>query len=137
MTLCVIGLGCQRGCPATVLRELIDSSLAERGMSLADISALASIDTKADEPGLLELAKGSGLKLVFFSADKLAPFEYQLSQRSQFAFDNTGCYGVAESAALALVEQLSGSPATLMIRRRKNAKATFALACALQTVELP
>lgn len=46
------------------------------------------------------------------------------------AFERTGCYGVAESAALALAEQLAQAPAKLLISRQKYAQATLALACA-------
>ncbi|PTU01742.1 cobalamin biosynthesis protein CobE, partial [Pseudomonas sp. HMWF031] len=47
---------------------------------------------------------------------------------SQIAFERTGCYGVAESAALALAEQLTQTPAKLLITRQKYAQATLALA---------
>ncbi|NNG65578.1 cobalamin biosynthesis protein CobE, partial [Pseudomonas fragi] len=46
------------------------------------------------------------------------------------AFALTGCFGVAESAALALAEQLGGAPARLLITRQNSSVATFALACA-------
>ncbi|WP_110949780.1 cobalamin biosynthesis protein [Pseudomonas bohemica] len=124
----VIGLGCQRGCPTSVLQGLIEVSLREHRLTLADITALASIDIKSSESGLLELAEYLGLPLGFFSADELAAFEPQLSHRSQIAFDNTGCHGVAESAALAMASRLSGSPAKLVIERRNSSRATFALA---------
>lgn len=124
----VIGLGCQRDCPASVLQGLIEVSLLEHQVRLADITALASIDTKSSEAGLLELAEDLGLALGLFSADELAVFEPQLSHRSQIAFDNTGCYGVAESAALAMALRLGGPPARLVIERRNSSRVTFALA---------
>lgn len=124
----VIGLGCQRGCPASVLLELIDVCLLEHQLTLSDITALASIDNKSTEPGLLALAEQLGLPLGFFSADELGVFESHLSHRSQTAFDHTGCYGVAESAALAMASRLSGAPASLLIERRNSSRATFALA---------
>lgn len=126
----VIGLGCQRGCPASVLQGLIEVSLLEHRLRLADITALASIDIKSSEAGLLELAEQLRLPLGFFSADELSAFETQLSHRSQIAFDSTGCHGVAESAALAMASRLSGSPARLVIERRNSSRATFALALA-------
>lgn len=124
----VIGLGCQRGCSVDSLRALIDESLAIHGLSLGDVSALASIDLKSSEAGLLALSERLGVPLVFFSAHELAAFEGQLSHRSQIAFDATGCYGVAESAALALAAQLLAAPSHLLITRRKNSHATFAMA---------
>ena len=53
----VAGFGCQRGCPADVMLELIESSLRVHGLELQDLCALASIDLKNNEPGLLELAR--------------------------------------------------------------------------------
>ncbi|CAH0224177.1 cobalamin biosynthesis protein [Pseudomonas mediterranea] len=126
----VVGLGCQRGCPASVLRTLLDETLLTHGIALEAVGALASIDLKRDEPGLLELAGQLALPLTFFSAAQLASYRERLSHRSQIAFERTGCYGVAESAALALAEQLGKTTATLRIPRQKCAQATLALAVA-------
>jgi len=126
----VVGLGCQRGCPASTLRALLDQALQAHQIELQAIKALASIDLKRDEPGLVELASQLGLPLTYFNSEQLAAYQLQLSHRSQIAFERTGCYGVAESAALALAEQLAQAPATLLISRQKYAQATFALAIA-------
>lgn len=128
----VIGLGCQRGCPADTLSALLDQALQAHNIAPEAISALASIDQKCHEPGLLELAEQLGLPLTFFSSDELAAYDHHLSQRSQIAFERTGCYGVAESAALALAEALAQSPPQLLIRRQKYGQATFALASAVR-----
>ncbi len=127
----VVGLGCQRGCSALELRQLMEDCLRECQLELKDVAALASIDGKSAEAGLLELGHGLGLTIGFFSAPELAAYEAQLSHRSDIAFERTGCYGVAESAALAMATRLTGSPATLAIPRRKSPHATFALATAI------
>nr|WP_314579805.1 cobalamin biosynthesis protein [uncultured Pseudomonas sp.] len=124
----VIGLGCQRDCPGSVLMGLIEVSLLEHRLSLSDITALASIESKSNEPGLLEVAEQLRLPLGFFSAEELSGFEAHLSHRSQIVFDVTGCYGVAESAALAMASHLSKSPVSLLIPRRTSSRATLALA---------
>jgi cobalt-precorrin 5A hydrolase len=124
----VVGLGCQRGCPLTTLRALLDQALQAHQIELHQIKALASIDLKRDEPALVELAEQLALPLTYFSSEQLAGYEPQLSHHSQIAFERTGCYGIAESAALALAEQLTHSPAKLLIKRQKYAQATFALA---------
>ncbi|MFW0753732.1 cobalamin biosynthesis protein [Pseudomonas sp. H11T01] len=126
----VVGLGCQRGCPASTLRALLDQALQAHHIELRAIRALASIDLKRDEPGLLELAEQLALPLTFFSSTQLAAYEPRLSHRSEIAFERTGCYGVAESTALALAEQLTPNPAKLLITRQKYAQATLALASA-------
>ncbi|EJM47831.1 cobalamin biosynthesis protein [Pseudomonas sp. GM48] len=124
----VVGLGCQRGCPVSTLRALLDQALEAHQIPLHEIKALASIDLKRNEPALIELAKQIGLELMYFSSQQLAAYEQQLSHQSQIAFERTGCYGVAESAALALAEQLAKAPAKLLIPRQKYAQATLALA---------
>jgi cobalt-precorrin 5A hydrolase len=124
----VIGLGCRRGCPLASLRELIDSSLERVGLDIQAVTALASIDLKSTEPGLIELSETLGVPFVLFSAEELSGVEGRLSHRSQASFEATGCYGVAESAALMLASRLSDAPARLAITREKNSHATFALA---------
>ncbi|MHC8400700.1 cobalamin biosynthesis protein [Pseudomonas sp. MDT1-17] len=125
----VVGLGCQRGCPVSTLRALLDQALQAHKIELHQIKALASIDLKREEPGLIELAAQLALPLKYFSSEQLAGYQPQLSHRSDIAFERTGCYGVAESAALALAEQLAQAPAKLLISRQKYAQATLALAC--------
>ena len=124
----VVGLGCQRGCPVSTLRALLDQALQAHRIELRQVKALASIDLKREEPGLIELAAQLELPLMYFSSEQLAGYQPQLSHRSDIAFERTGCYGVAESAALALAEQLAQVPAKLLIPRQKFAQATLALA---------
>ena len=124
----VVGLGCQRGCPVSTLRALLDQALQAHRFELHQIKALASIDLKRDEPALIELAEQLGLQMMYFSSEQLAGYQPQLSHHSEIAFERTGCYGVAESAALALAEQLANAPAKLLIPRQKYAQATLALA---------
>ncbi|MHC8293661.1 cobalamin biosynthesis protein [Pseudomonas sp. LB3P58] len=124
----VVGLGCQRGCPVSTLRALLDQALQAYKIELHQIKALASIDLKREEPGLIELAEQLALPLQYFSCEQLAVYQPQLSHRSDIAFERTGCYGVAESAALALAEHLAQAPAKLLISRQKYAQATLALA---------
>lgn len=124
----VVGLGCQRGCPVSTLRALLDQALQAHQIELHRIKALASIDLKRDEPALNELAEQLGLQMMYFSSEQLASYQPRLCHHSDIAFERTGCYGVAESAALALAEQLANGPATLLIPRQKYAQATLALA---------
>ncbi|MBV6749829.1 cobalamin biosynthesis protein [Pseudomonas chlororaphis] len=126
--LLAVGLGCRRGCSASTLLGLLEQSLQAHGIEFKAIKGLASIDGKKTEPGLLELAQRLNLPLVFFSAAELAPYETRLSHRSRLAFEQTGCHGVAESAALALAEQWGQARANLLISRQKHPMATFALA---------
>jgi cobalt-precorrin 5A hydrolase len=126
----VVGLGCREGCDVHTLLALFDAALVEGGIERHRITALASLDRKQEEPGLLALAALLNLPLQCFNAERLAIYADRLSHKSDVAFAHTGCYGIAESAALALAEQLANAPARLLITRRKTVQATFALACA-------
>lgn len=126
----VVGLGCRHGCSAEHVWALLERVLSQAVMCPRTLNGMASIDLKAHEPGLIELAEHLKLELQVFSAQQLEPYAAHLSARSEVAFARTGCWGVAESAALALAEQLTGKPATLLITRQSSAMATVAVATA-------
>ncbi len=123
------GFGCRRGCPVDVLEALLQAVLQHHGLSITALRGFASIAGKADEPGLQQLAARHALPLVVFAAEQLQRFEPQLSHRSAVAFAHSGCWGVAESTALALAS-LSHPSVTLKVARRVRGPATLALACA-------
>lgn len=123
-----VGFGCRRGCPAAVLETLLHLALANNGLTLAALRGIASIDLKAQEPGLRQLAEQLGLPLTLYSAQQLQPFLPLLSHRSEMAFNTTGCWGVAESAALALAASEGQRSPILTITRQVLGDATLALA---------
>lgn len=127
-SLLTIGLGCRRGCSSEALRALLTTALAGVGKTLDDVAALATIEPKALEPGLLELAAQIGKPLYAFTAAELAGQEAYLTHRSAKAFAATGCHGVAESAARLLAERLQGAPITWVVTRQHSATATLAIA---------
>lgn len=126
--LLIAGIGCERGCPLESLAELMDQSLTGHGLAGRDLNALASIDLKQDEAGLLALARRMDIPVAFYPSMTLLEYTDRLSHKSELVFRETGCYGVAEAAALAHAERLGGKPAELIIPKQKNARATFALA---------
>ncbi|MCY1191940.1 Cobalt-precorrin-5A hydrolase [compost metagenome] len=122
------GFGCRRECPADALQRLLRQALDNQGLALADLRGIASISLKADEPGLQQLAERLGLPLVLYHGAQLQPYEPLLSHRSAAAHQHSGCWGVAESAALALASQRQGT-ARLLLTRQVLGSATLALAC--------
>ena len=122
------GFGCRRGCPADALENVLCQALDNLGLALADLRGIASISLKADEPGLQQLAERLGLPLVLYHSEQLQAYEPLLSHRSATAHAHTGCWGVAESAALALASQQPSTP-RLLLTRRVLGPATLALAC--------
>ena len=94
----VAGVGCRRGTPGARLKEKLEVLLKELGVSLCQIQALASIDLKRDEAGLLELAQECRVPFATYSADELQEIE-AVSSHSEFVEKITGVDNVCERAA--------------------------------------
>lgn len=114
----VVGMGCNRGTPLATLDALLGQTLAETGWARASITALTSVDAKADESGLVELASQLGVPFVTYPADALAGVTVpNPSDAPQAA---VGTPSVAEASVLA-------HGADLLVEKRKNPDATIAI----------
>ena len=63
----VAGIGCNRGTDLAEIRDLLDLTLSKYGLARGSLSALASVDLKADEAGLCDLAAEMDLPIRFFT----------------------------------------------------------------------
>ena len=93
-----LGLGCDRCTPAATIRQAIKEALSQTGASLADVKAVASIDLKADEIGLAEVAQDNGWTIRFYPAAELATIN--VPNPSETVRQYTGTPSVSEAAAL-------------------------------------
>ena len=123
-----VGMGCERGCSKEHLLEFLNQCLFEKGLTINDIVSINSIDIKADEQGLIDLAQSLGKSFQTYSAQALAAVNDQLINPSQYVYDTVGVYGVAESAALWSAQQATGNEAELLQAKLKTPKATCAIA---------
>ena len=114
----VAGVGCSRGAGAEEIVDLLDASLGEAGLSRKSVAALASIDVKRDETGLLEAAEWMNIPLRFFPAEVLSAAE--VPNPSELVRGVVGTPSVAEAAVLS-------SGAGLVLEKRKSANATVAV----------
>ena len=119
-----LGIGCERGCPAEEIAALAQATLAEAGLAAGAVAAVVSVELKADEPGIHALARSFDVPARFFPAERLLAETDRLSVRSEAAFRATGCWGVAEGAALAA----AGADGALTVPRRQSRRATCAIA---------
>jgi cobalamin biosynthesis protein CbiG len=117
----VIGVGCSRGCPASELLELIDAVLDEAGAEPGDVRALATIDRRADEPGMVAAARHHGWPLLTYPA--LALRAVRVPTPSAVVAAHVGTPSVAEASAL-----LSVGADALLVPKRLSAHAVCALA---------
>jgi cobalt-precorrin 5A hydrolase / precorrin-3B C17-methyltransferase len=122
--LLALGIGCERGCSAEEISDLAHSALAEAGLAAMAVAAVVSVDLKLAEPGIHALAAAFGVAARFFPASRLLAETARLSERSAAVFRATGCWGVAEGAALAAV----GPGGVLVVPKRKSRRATCAVA---------
>ncbi len=93
-----LGLGCDRNTPLATVKTTIDQALALCQGGIDNVKAVASIDLKADEPALLQLAAELGWSIRFYSAQELARVD--VPNPSETVRKHTGTPSVSEAAAL-------------------------------------
>lgn len=93
-----LGLGCDRGTPTATIAQCIAEALAACGGELADVAAVGSIDLKADEVGLAEIAADYGWTITFYPATLLATVH--VPNPSKTVLKYTGTPSVSEAAAI-------------------------------------
>ncbi|MHB0927583.1 MAG: precorrin-3B C(17)-methyltransferase [Candidatus Nanopelagicales bacterium] len=114
----IVGLGCNQGTPVEALRELLMSTMQEAGLSIASLAALTSIDAKAEEPGMLQLARELGIPFHTYASERLAA--QAVPTPSAVVASHMGTPSVAEASVLAY-------GAALVIEKRRSAVATCAI----------
>ncbi len=116
----VAGVGCHPGASADeILRFLRDSFRKER-LSLASLKALASIEARKEEAGLIEAAARLGVEFIWFSKEELQ--SVPVPNPSPQVIRLVGVVSVAEAAAL------KAGGRELILTKRKRGNLTLAVA---------
>jgi cobalt-precorrin 5A hydrolase/precorrin-3B C17-methyltransferase len=114
----VVGVGASKGAPAGDIVELVEAALREAGVSVRAVAELATVETKAAEPGIVAAAERLGVPLVTYSAQELSAVAVPNPSAAPLA--SVGTSSVAEAAAL-----LGGGD--LLVPKRKSGRATCAV----------
>lgn len=114
----VVGMGCNSGTDVEHLHALLREALAGAGLAAESVAALTTIDAKAGEIGLLQLAARLRLHLRPFPAATLA--EVAVPTPSTVVAGHVGSPSVAEASVLA-------RGAVLLVPKRKSTDATCAI----------
>lgn len=125
-----LGLGCDRGTSLATLHQALQQALQLAGAQASQIRAVASIDLKADEPGLLALALEHGWAVRFFRPDELATVA--VPHPSEVVRKHTGTPSVSEAAALLVGGNLPMTALVVEKLKHRGAdghNATVSLAC--------
>ncbi|MGY6022136.1 precorrin-3B C(17)-methyltransferase [Streptomyces spinosirectus] len=110
----VVGVGASRGAPADEVLELVEGALRDAGLSPRSVAALATVDAKRDEPGIVAAAARLGVPVLTYPAEELAKVE--VPNPSDAPLGAVGTPSVAEAAALARGGEL-------LVPKRKSARA--------------
>ena len=127
----LLGVGCARHADPEELWGLVEATLAEAGIAPGAVACVATIDLKADEPAMNEVARRLGVPLRLFTAEELEAETPKLAHPSEVVFAEVGCHGVSEGAALAC-------GGALVVEKRKTPNATCAVGrCETPLTEMP
>ncbi|MDX6315240.1 MAG: cobalt-precorrin hydrolase / cobalt-factor methyltransferase / precorrin-3B, partial [Streptomyces sp.] len=117
----VVGVGASRGVDADEVLAIVETALAEGGLSVKSVVALATVDAKADEAGIVAAAERLGVPLRTYGAEVLAGIAVPNPSAAPLAA--VGTPSVAEAAALA-----AAPGGELVVQKRKSAMSTAAVA---------
>ena len=107
-----IGIGCRRGTPKEKIDAAIEQALNEYNLDRRAVKAVASIDVKKDEEGLLAWCHENQLLVRFSSAEELNAVEGEFSH-SDYVFKTVGTGNVCDRAAV----RSAGEDAQLLISK--------------------
>ncbi|MFF6910728.1 Rv2231c family pyridoxal phosphate-dependent protein CobC [Streptomyces sp. NPDC012389] len=100
----VVGVGARRGAPLGEVYGLIEETLHGAGLRTADVVEVATVDAKADEPGIVGAAARLGVPVRTYPAAALAAV--RVPNPSGAAAGAVGTPSVAEAAALIEADEL-------------------------------
>lgn len=100
-----LGIGCRKGVPAQTIEEVVTQVLQQHHIDRRSIARVASIDRKAQEPGLLEFCEKNHWQTVFYTAQELSQVGGTVSS-SSFVESVVGVDNVCERAALMEADKL-------------------------------
>ena len=119
----VLGIGCKKGKSKDEILSFLQRVLSQNGIARDEIRAIATIDIKKEEPGILAISKEWSLPLLAFDAGLLNEAKGDFSG-SDFVKQTTGTDNVCERAAVLG----AGSMAELVVKKQAFNGITIAVA---------
>ncbi|MDZ7579507.1 MAG: cobalt-precorrin 5A hydrolase [Deltaproteobacteria bacterium] len=117
-----VGIGCNRHTSAKEIKDLLDRVLKENRLSPASLNCIASVDLKADEAGLVELARDLELAFLLYSREELGEVN-DIPNPSARVQKCIGVKSVCEAAAL-----LASRKGKLIVPKQTSRNVTVAVA---------
>ncbi len=123
----VVGIGCRRDTPYDKIKAAITDCLAENGVCEEAVCAVASIDIKSGESGIIRYCEERKLPFVTYGSNELNALEGEFTE-SEFVEKTTGVSNVCERSALLGATERNNSRGTLICKKTVYDGVTVALA---------
>jgi cobalt-precorrin 5A hydrolase/precorrin-3B C17-methyltransferase len=94
----VVGVGASKGASTEGLYDAVHQALSSAGLDVSAVAAVATLDAKAAEPAIVELAERLGVGIVSLGASLLSSVE--VPNPSEIVREAVGTPSVAEAAAV-------------------------------------
>ncbi|MCR5255067.1 MAG: cobalt-precorrin 5A hydrolase [Acetatifactor sp.] len=122
----VLGIGCKKGTDVREIENFVNKVLNKYGIDIKEVGAVASIDLKRNETGILKFASKIKAKTYFYDSETLNRAEGDFSE-SDFVKQVTGVSNVCERAAVTaagkdcetIIKKIVGNGITLALTKRK------------------
>ena len=118
-----VGIGCKKGTLFEDLKDYFDKVIQKNGISKDEIGAIASIDLKEDEEGIIELCRYYRLPFITFTSELLSKAKGEYEE-SDFVKEKTGVGNVCERAAMLL----TGNKGKIIQKKTSENGMTIAIA---------
>ncbi len=123
----VAGVGCKKGTSADKIEHAVQEAFAKAGLRMEALCAVASIDLKKEEAGLLEFCETRNVPFETYAAEELqaVPGTYSASE---FVSGVTGVDNVCERSAVKYASEYGVKHGELLLRKQAQDGVTVALA---------
>jgi len=118
----VAGIGCNRNTSMDEIKGFFKEVLKESKLAIASVRRIATINLKADEPGLIAFAEDMSLPIVFYEKEELNG-AVGIKRPSAMVAKHTGAESVCEAAAI-----LASNNGKLIVEKHSTRNATVAIA---------
>lgn len=120
----VLGIGCRKGTTYEKLYDFVNANLIKYNLDIRAVSCIVSVDIKANEEGIIKLAKKINCPFKTFSKDEIKTVQDKYD-KSEFVFKTLGITGVCEpsvdlAGAEVIISKIKHEGMTLAIGVLKN-----------------
>lgn len=120
--LLVAGIGCNRNTTMKEIEKIFKEVLEESKLAIASVIRIATINLKADEPGLIAFAEELKLPISFYDKEELNQAD-GIKSPSDMVEKHTGVKSVCEAAAI-----LASKNGKLIVPKHSTRNVTVAIA---------